>query len=91
MEEQYNEGQPPTIYDDGAMPSSLWASAIQVHEMYMAFQQSGFSKKEALELVGFIAAASGIMEPNRRDSIENDTDRDLGLFDDDEDDFGDMV
>lgn len=91
MEEQHNEGQPPIISDDGSMPTSLWAAAVQVHEMYKAFTQSGFTQREALELVGFIAAASGIMEPGTRDSVENDSPKGLGLFDDDDEDFGDMV
>jgi hypothetical protein len=94
MEEQNNENQPAVI-DETAFPSALNVAAIQVHEMYLAFQNSGFTKQEALELVGFIAGAAGIMEPNRYDPLDDE----LGgnpkhtkdFFDDEDDDFGDSI
>ena len=43
-------------------PSYLATVAIQMHEMYGELQRAGFTQKEALEIIGFIAA-SGVMEP----------------------------
>jgi hypothetical protein len=94
MEEQNNENQ-PVVIDETAFPSALNVAAIQVHEMYLAFQKSGFTKEEALDLVGFIAGASGIMEPNRYDALDDE----LGdnpkhkkdFFDEDDEDFGDSL
>ena len=43
-------------------PSHLAAVAIQLHEMFGELQRAGFSKSEALEIIGYIAA-SGVMEP----------------------------
>lgn len=93
MEEPNNESQPPIKFDEGSMPTALWAAAVQVHEIYLAFQQSGFTKKEALELVGFIAAASGIMEPNQYNSLDDidKTENSRDNFDEDDDDLGDAI
>lgn len=43
-------------------PSHLAMAAIQLHEMYVELQKTGFSKSEATQIVGYIAA-SGFMEP----------------------------
>jgi hypothetical protein len=43
-------------------PSYLATVAIQLHEMFGELQRAGFSKSEALEIIGYIAA-SGVMEP----------------------------
>ena len=93
MEEPNNESQSPLVYDEDLFPSALGAAAIQIHEMFLAFQRSGFTRKEALELVGFIAAASGIMEPNQYDALDDEIGKDpneRNRFDDDED-FGDPI
>lgn len=89
MEEPNNESQPAITYDEDTFPSQLGMAAIQVHEMYLAFQNSGFTKQEALELVGFIAGASGIMEPNRYDPLDDEIGKDPSSENtrDDDDDF----
>lgn len=43
-------------------PSHLAMVAIQLHEMFGELQRAGFTKSEAIEIIGFIAA-SGVMEP----------------------------
>jgi hypothetical protein len=52
------------------MPSSsgiseLKVAAIQLHEMYMEFRGAGFTRREALYLVGII-----VVEGSARDSDE---------------------
>ncbi len=92
MEDQNNESQPPILFDESSLPTALDVAAIQVHEIYLAFQNSGFTKKEALELVGFIVAASGIMEPTQYDPLD-DLDKEPKSRDnfDDDDDFGEPI
>jgi hypothetical protein len=94
MEEQNNESQ-PVVIDEDAFPSALSVAAIQVHEMFLAFQNSGFTKQEALELVGFIAGASGIMEPSRYDPLDDELGENpkhkKDFFGEDDDDFGDSL
>ena len=96
MEEPNNESQSPITYDEDLFPSALGVAAIQIHEMYLAFQRSGFTKEEALDLVGFIAGASGIMEPTRYDPLDdelgdNPKNKKDFLDEEDDDDFGDSL
>lgn len=63
--------------------TAMVAIGVELHEMYIALYDAGFTKREALFLVGQ-AVAAGVMLPNQDFGPD---DFDVTVIDDDDDDL----
>lgn len=73
---------PPAVVDPLSYMGSV---AIELHEMFLSLQEVGFTKKEALYVVGQ-AVAAGVMLPIEDFSPEDEMGPELLDSDEDEDD-----
>lgn len=84
MSEDSLPSLPPADPQDPIAP--MVSVGVELHEMYLALNQAGFTKKEALFLVGQ-AVAAGVMLPV--DDLGPDDFDEIEMSLDDEEDFGD--
>lgn len=80
MEEPVPNQQPQSDLNFGRMD----VVGIELHEIYLALQRSGFSEKEALFIIG-MAVAEGAMSPRQYFSPEDEDNNKDDDFPDDGD------
>jgi hypothetical protein len=79
MSDEALPGQPPASPQDPVAP--MVSIGVELHEMFLALCASGFTKREALFLVGQ-AVAAGVMLPTDDWGIDDYEDMDLDDNDD---------